>query len=67
MLGLDEWTVDIQTASGSALTERLACLWEHREAVREHIQQALPPILAQSRLAGVMVAKDYAEYRQHKA
>jgi len=67
MLGLDEWAVDIQAVNGSVLTEQLAALWEHRETVREHILQALPPILAQSRLAGMLVAEDYAEYRQHKA
>jgi colanic acid/amylovoran biosynthesis protein len=60
MLGLDEWNIDIQAASDSTLIERLSALWEQREAVRAHIQQALPPIVEASRHTGTLIAEDYA-------
>jgi colanic acid/amylovoran biosynthesis protein len=60
MLGLDEWSIDIQAASGSALTERVSALWEQRETVREHIQQVLPSVVEASQHAGNLIAEDFA-------
>ena len=60
MLGLDEWSIDIQAASGTTLIERLSALWEQRQAVRESIRQAIPPVVSASRRAGTMIAEDYA-------
>ena len=60
MLGLDDWSIDIQAASGSNLIERLSALWEQREAVRAHLQQVLPPVVAASRRAGILIAEDFA-------
>jgi colanic acid/amylovoran biosynthesis protein len=61
MLGLDEWCIDIQSASGPALTGRLAALWEQRSAVSEHIQQALPAIIEASRRAGILIADNFVD------
>lgn len=62
MLGLDEWIIDIQDVTGNLLVERLAALWEQKETVRQNINLALPPVLAQSSQAGAMIADDYAQY-----
>ena len=64
MLGLDEWCIDIQSTSGAVLTERLDALWVQRAAVREHIEQTLPPIIAASCKAGILVADDYIKIQR---
>jgi colanic acid/amylovoran biosynthesis protein len=61
MVGLDEWCLDIQAVNGTILTDRLAALWEQRDAVRIHIQQTLPSIIEASRRAGTMIAEDYQQ------
>ena len=60
MLGLDEWSIEIQTACDSKLIERLSALWKQREVVRAHLQQVLPPIIEASRRAGILIAEDFA-------
>jgi len=59
MLGLDEWSIDIQAITGFLLTGRLVALWEQREAVRVHIKQVLTPTIEASGRAGSLVAEDF--------
>jgi colanic acid/amylovoran biosynthesis protein len=66
MLGLEEWNIDIQEVNGSLLAERLAALWEQREAVRAYLRQALPALIESSRQAGALIAKDFTIFSSHK-
>jgi colanic acid/amylovoran biosynthesis protein len=60
MLGMDEWSIDIQNTSDTTLIERLSALWDQREVVRAHLQQVLPPIVEASRRTGILIAEDFA-------
>lgn len=64
MLGLDEWVMDIHTVKSPTLVERLGALWEHRLAVREHIQQVIQPIQSQSSHTGDILAEDFKETKK---
>jgi colanic acid/amylovoran biosynthesis protein len=66
MLGLDEWTLNIQDSRDRVLVEKLAALWQQRELVRQQIQHALPPILDQSSRTGKMVFDDYTQLLRNK-
>jgi colanic acid/amylovoran biosynthesis protein len=62
MLRLDPWVMDITAARGSAVADRLAALWQDRAAVRAHLAQVLPPLIAQAAQAGPLIAADYAAW-----
>jgi colanic acid/amylovoran biosynthesis protein len=61
MLGLDEWCLEIGSASEAVLIQRLSDLWEQRDLVRSRIQKALPPVIEASRRAGILIAEDFTQ------
>lgn len=59
MLGLDDWTVDIQQVDGPGLCELLDELWLHRPALGEQLRAALPKIVKEAGRPGAIVAQDF--------
>jgi colanic acid/amylovoran biosynthesis protein len=60
MVGIDGWVLDIQTIREELLIQAIDRLWVEREAVRSHLAQIIPAIIQDSRLAGKLIAVDYA-------
>ena len=65
MIGLEEWTIEIEKITGEAIITRFVHLWETRESVRSHIQVRVTDLAHQARQAGVKVAADYASFSRN--
>jgi colanic acid/amylovoran biosynthesis protein len=63
MVGLEQWVLPIEQASGGQVAEQLLALWQAREPVRAHLEAVVPPLKQQAAQAGPLVAADFAQWR----
>jgi colanic acid/amylovoran biosynthesis protein len=59
MMGLEEWRLELVEISEDLLSTKLEALWQQRDAVRQHLRRALPPLEQQAILAGRIIAEDF--------
>ena len=59
MLNLEKWYIDIQEVSEKKLISLLREIWTERETIRRQIGQSIPPIAAQTKQIGLIIAQDY--------
>ncbi len=59
MLGLEQWSISIESLTGQVLQEKLAALWRERDAVRAHLERTLPALIAQAQSVGALIAEDF--------
>lgn len=59
MLGLEQWTLDIEQVSIDTLIHLLHEAWAERKQTRLHIQAMLPELQKQASRAGTLIASDF--------
>jgi colanic acid/amylovoran biosynthesis protein len=60
MLGIDQWTIEIQQISGQILKEKIDDLFDSQETVRRHLIDTIPILVQQSERAGEIIESDYS-------
>jgi colanic acid/amylovoran biosynthesis protein len=59
MMGLEQWTIDIEQVDSDGLVCLLRRAWKEREHTQEHIRRVLPQMREQASRAGALIASDY--------
>lgn len=61
MLELERWVIDIQDVQATNLTTLFQQLWDERTAVKQHITDRLPAIIATASAVGQRIATDFSQ------
>jgi colanic acid/amylovoran biosynthesis protein len=60
MVGIGEWVIDIQSVVGDLLIDTLDKLSSNTDAVKMNLAKTIPTLIQESRIAGRLIAEDYA-------
>jgi polysaccharide pyruvyl transferase WcaK-like protein len=58
-LGHEDWVIDLDQFSEDAFYVKLTRAWQNREAMREELEQIMPPVIQQVQQAGRRIAEDF--------
>lgn len=60
MVGLGDWVLAIEHATGDIVAQRLMDLWRQRVEIRAYLARTLPDLMRQARQAAHLIASDYS-------